>query len=1068
MESRSLTKITTPRISQVIPRKRLFERLRQIGQVPALWVAGPAGSGKTSLVTSYLALDNIPAVWYQIDAGDGDSSTFFYYLGRAAAPFIDPPAAPLPLLTPEYLMGMETFTIRYFERLFQHLNSPVWIVFDNFQELPADSTVPMILAKAAESAPQNVRIAIISRHDPPPTMARLLANRMLAVIGNDQLAFSLDECRELIDTLGGNMPEADIARLHRVTEGWAAGMILYLLHSQTAPGSREWGAGDMPAGVFDYFAGEVLNRTDDPTRRFLLQTALMPHMTAETAGELTGMPAAEILDRLIRRNFFLEKRQLAETSYQYHPLFSDFLGHRAALTFDRQSLAALYGRAAGIMHKAGYAEAAVALYFQAEDHDAAAGIIFSQAPRLVAQGRNRTLCAWIDALPAPYVHQNPWLLFWKGLGLMPDKPMEGHAFCVNAFEHFKRSEDMTGQIVSWSVIVESLLFIRGKFQALDRWIPEGERIGDRLSQDLGPDVIGRFAAGMLGALLLRHPCHPGLVHWQTRCETLLQQSSDQQVLASLGFYLCWSFQWLGQLIKTKRVLDRLEAPLRRRDLSPINHLGHQLIISMVLFEEGRLSQGIAVIENALSFADSSGIHLFDFMLLIFCVHGSLGVGELETARHYLEKVKPVIMPQAIWDNAQLHYAMGNAAAAAEDWPLASYHLENCQRTAEICGTPVPIALALCAQAHIHLQQNELALTLEKLDRVKTMEVPLQSGIIHFHYELMRADCARARDHTEEMLDHLRRAFTPVSADGIGMPLGMIRPRLAVLCAEALQADIHPDLVTQLISRMRLTPPPRESIAEHWPWPIKLYTLGRLEIIKQGQVIDLGKKPPKKPLELLMLLVSGVDQGITRDAAADHLWPDADGDRAVQNLNTTLHRLRKLLGNDQAVLLEGGRLRLNPSICWSDAWQFELLTEKTRSISNPSPRMELLERAVCGYGCALDNSQHHNPLIIGYHQQIRAKWMDSVITLCRLYDADGRTDRAEALLQKALSLDPSAEPICRSLMTVLGAQGRIAEALLVFNRCRGVLSKRGVKPDQETLSLARNLEAARISPPRSRG
>jgi ATP/maltotriose-dependent transcriptional regulator MalT len=143
MEARLLNKITIPRISQLIPRKQLFERLRQSDQASALWIAGPAGSGRTSLVAGYLAADHIPAVWYQIDVGDGDPSTFFYYLVQAATPFSDPPAKPLPLLTPEYLLGMETFTIRYFEKLFQRLTAPAWIVFDNFQELPADATVPM-------------------------------------------------------------------------------------------------------------------------------------------------------------------------------------------------------------------------------------------------------------------------------------------------------------------------------------------------------------------------------------------------------------------------------------------------------------------------------------------------------------------------------------------------------------------------------------------------------------------------------------------------------------------------------------------------------------------------------------------------------------------------------------------------------------------------------------------------------------------------------------------------------------------------------------------------------------
>jgi ATP/maltotriose-dependent transcriptional regulator MalT len=40
--------------------------------------------------------------------------------------------------------------------------------------------------------------------------------------------------------------------------------------------------------VFDYFAGEVLRKTDEKTRCFLLRTSFLPEMTAEMAGKVAG------------------------------------------------------------------------------------------------------------------------------------------------------------------------------------------------------------------------------------------------------------------------------------------------------------------------------------------------------------------------------------------------------------------------------------------------------------------------------------------------------------------------------------------------------------------------------------------------------------------------------------------------------------------------------------------------------------------------------------------------------------------------------------------------------------
>ena len=80
-----LAKLTRPRLHWALARERLFERLDQPrAQGQAIYVAGPPGAGKTTLVTSWLEARAIAGIWYQIDAGDEDLATFFYYLGEAA------------------------------------------------------------------------------------------------------------------------------------------------------------------------------------------------------------------------------------------------------------------------------------------------------------------------------------------------------------------------------------------------------------------------------------------------------------------------------------------------------------------------------------------------------------------------------------------------------------------------------------------------------------------------------------------------------------------------------------------------------------------------------------------------------------------------------------------------------------------------------------------------------------------------------------------------------------------------------------------------------------------------
>src|SRR5574341_460287 len=105
----SIAKITRPRLPEIVTRKRLFRLLDANRGVPVTWISGPAGSGKPTLVASWLDARNLSCIWYQVEEGDADFASFFYYLGLAAKQAAPRYKRPLPLLTPEYALGVPTF-----------------------------------------------------------------------------------------------------------------------------------------------------------------------------------------------------------------------------------------------------------------------------------------------------------------------------------------------------------------------------------------------------------------------------------------------------------------------------------------------------------------------------------------------------------------------------------------------------------------------------------------------------------------------------------------------------------------------------------------------------------------------------------------------------------------------------------------------------------------------------------------------------------------------------------------------------------------------------------------------
>ena len=221
-------KTTRPRLAGILPRTRLFRLLDRARTRPILWLCGPPGAGKTTLIASYLEARRLPAtLWYQLDEGDGDVATFFAYL-RLAAAKAAPRRPPLPLLTPEYLAGLSTFALRYFEALFARLARPFALVLDNYQDVPAASPFHEVIAQGLAQLPPGGRAIVVSRGEPPPAFARFQAAGEIQRLGWAELQLRLEESKRIARSRRRATTPQVLVRLHEASQGWAAGLVLLL------------------------------------------------------------------------------------------------------------------------------------------------------------------------------------------------------------------------------------------------------------------------------------------------------------------------------------------------------------------------------------------------------------------------------------------------------------------------------------------------------------------------------------------------------------------------------------------------------------------------------------------------------------------------------------------------------------------------------------------------------------------------------------------------------------------------------------------------------------------------
>jgi LuxR family transcriptional regulator, maltose regulon positive regulatory protein len=970
----SISKISPLIPGNVIRRERLFTLLDKKLPTNAFWISGPGGSGKTTFVASYLQERNIPCLWYQVDAMDGDPASFFYYLSLAAGSLMDAADEPMPLLTPEYLPNLEIFVLRYFEMLYQRIQPDSWLVFDNFQEAPEDSPLTKIITAAVQQLPGNITIAIVSRSDPPPVVSRLIANRIMQPIGRTQVAFSPEEFAAYLNFRGRGTPHKLTKQLYRITKGWIAGAVLWLLYSESKAVADCLPADYTPENIFAYFAAEIFERTDPSIRSFLMQTALLPHMTVKIAAELTGMEAGDILEHLSRHNFFIEKRLVPAVTYQYHPLFREFLLVSAAREYSSSTLCSLRCRAAKILEKHGMSEEAVNLYLKADAFEAVTPIILDMAPTLIAQGRTTILFSWIDSLPAKNTAINPWLLFWKGLAQMISNSPEGQDVCSKAFLLFKKYNALTGQVLSWTAIVESFFLLRSGFTNLDRWIKEGEQLGQLLSEDEhNPEIVGRFASSMLMALLLRDMGHPAIKGLQNQCEELLDHCHDLQVTCNILKNLFWSYHWFGQADKALVTETRLKALQNSAHLPSIVKLFFSVFFTLASITAGDHRQCLERASQSLKISDETGIHVYDFMILAYRAYSLLSTGEVSQVQPTLATMQKALMPFAAWDQAQYHFLFTWYGMLVGDLAQAKKDMATTSRLLESCGNPFTIALGRVLESQLLLELGEKDQVAGLLSSVLEEQKLGNSLLTQYLATLSLADCAYAGNQEEEGQQYLREAFALARKHGLSMPFGLINKRVGALCAKALDAGIEIDTVTDTIKRWHLQPPQPMTVSDRWPWPIRLYTLGQFTIHCHDKPLPLSGKSPGKPLELLSFLISVGQGGVFREKAAYRLWPNSDGDRAIQNLNTTLHRLRKLVGNDHAVILNNQQLSLNPMLCWVDSWHFEWLGQQVEKTMSSSIKNEYLAKALALYRGPFTTGHDHLAVAVNYKKNIEKQW-----------------------------------------------------------------------------------------------
>jgi LuxR family maltose regulon positive regulatory protein len=497
------TKLYAPPVrASLVARPRLVERLIAgfcSGRRLTL-LSAPAGSGKTTLASTWLSRCGCPAAWLSLDAADNDPTRFLHYLIAAlqdVAPGVGETARLL-LQSPQP-PAREPVLALLVNQLCA-LPNPAILVLDDYHLISA-AVIHQAVAYLLDHLPAQVHLAILTRTDPLLPLSRLRARGQLTEIRAADLRFTDDEASAFLnDLMALGLSVDDVAKLVARTEGWIAGLQLAALSME----GRDDVQGFISAFsgshryIVDYLVDEVLDRQPDAEREFLLCTSILERMNGALCDALLGHTNGQAtLAALEAANLFLVPLDDERRWYRYHHLFAQVL--RSCLQeMHPDRLPELHHCAAEWYERNGSTADAFHHALAAGDKDRAARLVERAGRPTMMRGELITVRNWLEALDEEG-YGSPWLDITRAWMLVMTADMEGVEPLLQQVEvriadapplDPVERQDMLGEVAT----------VRGLMAYFQGDVPRAIQLGRQALEKLpeGSRVVRGIAAHVVG------------------------------------------------------------------------------------------------------------------------------------------------------------------------------------------------------------------------------------------------------------------------------------------------------------------------------------------------------------------------------------------------------------------------------------------------------------------------------------------------------------------------------------------------------------------------------------------
>jgi ATP/maltotriose-dependent transcriptional regulator MalT len=462
------TKLFVPKTRpDLVSRPHLIAQLNESLYRKLTLISAPAGFGKTTLVSEWVASCRRPVAWLSLDKEDSDPERFLTYFVAALQTILpDIRGDVLGVLQPSQPSPTEPILTALLNEIVTIPDDFV-LVLDDYHVIDA-KPIDYILTFLLENLPHQMHLVITTREDPNLPLARLRARGQLTEIRVADLRFTLSEAAGFLNqVMGLNLSEENVDALEARTEGWIAGLQLAAISMrgrkdtsnfiETFTGSHHF--------VLDYLVEEVLLQQPENIQIFLLCTSILDRLCGPLCDAVLldpSTPGQKTLEYIEQANLFLVPLDNERRWYRYHQLFADLLRQR----LQADSTSAMSGKAIEVteLHtRASQWYEGQGLDVEAFEHAAAAQDV-ERAERLMEgdgmplqfRGAMTPVLNWLESLPGELMDARPslWVTYASVLTIA-GKPVDSIETILQSAEVALQSaepddtiRDLIGQVAA--------------------------------------------------------------------------------------------------------------------------------------------------------------------------------------------------------------------------------------------------------------------------------------------------------------------------------------------------------------------------------------------------------------------------------------------------------------------------------------------------------------------------------------------------------------------------------------------------------------------------------------------